>query len=122
MKFISHQVKGRGRGKLLGFPTINMHIPENFKLEEGIYAANVEIEGKVYKGALHFGPIPTFNEDENVLEVFLIDADENFHLQDSSKLNVEIKKRLRDIIRFENPYGLVKQIEKDVELAISILK
>jgi len=64
MKFESTQTKGKGRGKLMGFPTINLKIPANFELEDGIYAAKVNIENKVFVGALHYGPVPTFNEEK----------------------------------------------------------
>jgi len=47
MKFKSRHIKGKGRGKKMGFPTINLKIPSNFKLEDGIYAAKVFIEDKV---------------------------------------------------------------------------
>ncbi|MBI5619675.1 riboflavin kinase, partial [Candidatus Gottesmanbacteria bacterium] len=76
MKITSRQIKGKGRGKLLGFPTINLEIPEGLTLKEGIWAVWVTIAGKRYGGALHFGPVPTFREREKSLEVFLLDASE----------------------------------------------
>lgn len=116
MKFSSTQVKGKGRGKLLGFPTINLEIPDNFQMPSGIYAVKVFIAGQEFIGALHFGPIPTFKEDEDTLEVFLIDIDPK-ELPDTSNLEIEIEtlKYLRQVINFPNQEELVKQIGKDVE-------
>ena len=46
MQFESTHISGKGRGKPMGFPTINLKIPENFKLKNGVYAVKVSIEKK----------------------------------------------------------------------------
>jgi riboflavin kinase/FMN adenylyltransferase len=71
--FTTIQIRGKGRGKLLGYPTINMKIPVDFDLPDGIYAAWVTIGTTRYGGALHWGPIPTFKEEMKSLEVFVVD-------------------------------------------------
>ena len=115
MKFVSRHIKGFGRGKLLGFPTINLVIPDQFDLKEGIYAVRVEIEDRVFKGALHFGPIPTFGLNDNSLEVFLIDTEFDLVLGlDTSRIEVEVVKRLRDVESFNSKDDLVHQIADDV--------
>jgi riboflavin kinase / FMN adenylyltransferase len=115
MKFKSKQVKGKGRGKLLGFPTINLEIPENFDLEDGIYSVKVLIAGQEFIGALHFGPIPTFKESEKTLEVFLIDINPE-SVPETENLNIEIetKELLRPVLNFKNEQELAKQISEDV--------
>lgn len=115
MKFSSTQVKGKGRGKLLGFPTINLNIPDDFKLIEGIYAVKVFIEGQEFLGALHFGPIPTFKEEGETLEVFLIDVNPE-NLPETSGLDIEIEiiKYLRAVQNFPDQDSLAKQIGEDV--------
>lgn len=130
MKFSSVQIKGKGRGKLLGFPTINLEIPHytrndnegyrddsetGFDLKEGIYAVVVRIDGKEYKGALHFGPIPVFGEKEKSLEVFLIDAPLEFKMKRSGNVDIEVKDFVREIRNFNSQEELVKQIREDVE-------
>lgn len=122
MKFTSRHIRGKGRGKLLGFPTINLEIPEGFPLQEGIWAVWVEIKEKKYKGALHFGPVPTFGEEELSLEVFLIDTkDEDIPELDNEILIIEPVKRLRDVKAFSSHEELVNQIKKDVLNARKIL-
>src|SRR3989338_9934170 len=103
MNIVSHQVKGKGRGKLLGYPTINLEIPEGLELQEGIWAVWVIINGKKYRGALHFGPVPTFGESAESLEVFLLDAKEK-ELVDAQNETIEIipVTRLREIVRFDS--------------------
>lgn len=122
MKFESVQIKGKGRGKPMGFPTINLKIPEKFELKDGIYAAKIIIDKNTFKGALHFGPTPTFSEVEKSLEVYLIDVLENdlskYNLSnlDGKTIKVEILKYLRPVMKFRLVENLVKQIEEDVRL------
>lgn len=113
MKFSSTQVKGKGRGKLLGFPTINLVIPGDLKIDEGIYASKVYIKGKEFAGALHFGPIPTFNEADKTLEVFLIDTKDQ-DIPDANSFEIEIIQLLRPVLSFSNKSDLAKQIKIDV--------
>lgn len=123
MKFESTQIKGKGRGKPIGFPTINLKIPYDFELKDGIYAAKVIIENKIFVGALHYGPVPTFSEQEKSLEVYLIEVTDDDlisygleNLFDEKIIKVEIIKYLRQVIKFESKEELVRQINNDVNL------
>ena len=116
MKFQSTHIKGKGRGRPIGFPTINLKIPDDFKLNDGIYASKVNIENKVFVGALHYGSVPTFNESEKSLEIFLLGQDNN-ELENLNEkiIKVEIIKYLRPVIKFNSKEELIRQIEKDVK-------
>jgi len=117
MQFESTHITGKGRGKPMGFPTINLKIPDDFGLKDGIYAAKVTLENKKFIGALHFGPVPTFGEQEKSLEVYLISAHDDLELEnlDGKIIKIEIVKYLRGIIKFQSVTSLVKQIEEDVK-------
>jgi len=116
MKFESIHIKGKGRGKLMGFPTINLKIPDNCKLKDGIYAAKVTIENKVFIGALHYGSVPTFNEQEKSLEVFLLGSNiSELENLGGKIIKVEIIKYLRPVIKFKSKGELIKQINEDVK-------
>ncbi|MEI6660070.1 MAG: riboflavin kinase [bacterium] len=122
MIFKSRQIRGAGRGKGIGFPTINLTIPDSLVLDDGIYASWVEIEGKPYKGALHYGPTPTFNQKENTLEVYLLDiTDDNFPETVDKDITIDIVEILRGVERFETTDALVEQIARDVEKTRLIL-
>jgi riboflavin kinase/FMN adenylyltransferase len=115
MQFESTHIKGKGRGKPMGFPTINLKIPDNFELKNGIYAVKVKIEKKAYKGALHYGPVPTFGELQKSLEVYLIDPVNNeIENLDDKLIKIEVIKFLRDVVKFKLVEDLVKQIKEDV--------
>lgn len=117
MKFESTHIKGKGRGKPMGFPTINLKIPDYFELKDGIYAVRVNIEDKIFGGALHYGPVPTFNESEQSLEVFLLESNsDELENLNNKIIKVEIVKYLRPVIKFNSKEELVRQINNDVNL------
>ena len=121
MKFESIHIKGKGRGKPMGFPTINLKIPDNFELKDGIYAVKVTIENKKFIGALHYGPVPTFAEQEKSLEVYLIEVTNEdligYGMEDldGKLIIIETIKYLRPIIKFKLVEELIKQIKEDVK-------
>lgn len=123
MIYTTKKIKGKGRGKLLGYPTINLEIPSDFHEEEGIYASLVIINGKTYKGALHYGPVPTFHEKEKSLEVFLIKENtSDFFVSINQLIEIEIIKRIRSIKKFTSLKELSAQIQIDVKKIIAILR
>lgn len=122
MKFESTHIKGKGRGKPMGFPTINLKIPDNFELKDGIYAAKVNINKKLFIGALHYGPVPTFNENEQSLEVFLLGSSNNeLENLEGKIIKVEIIKYLRQVIKFNSKEELIEQIKEDVKEIESLI-
>lgn len=113
MKFQTKQIKGKGRGKLLGFPTINMEIPPDLVLEEGVYAVKVIIEKKTFMGALHYGPVPTFGENNRSLEVFLLDSN---HVETLNTSIVQITPIafIREVRAFSSKDELIAQMHQDI--------
>ncbi len=119
----THKLKvitGQGRGqKILGYPTLNLTIPKDFNYKLGIYAGWVYIEKTPYKGAFHYGPIPTFNSHQNSLEVFILNTDIP---TPPPNVEIELVKYLRPIKAFETPQQLTDQITLDVAQTNSILR
>jgi riboflavin kinase / FMN adenylyltransferase len=111
-------VSGRGRGVGLGFPTANINPEKELLPPAGIYAAFVNAEGKRYPAALNIGEKPTFADYTFTFEVHLLDFSGDLR---GKKLNTEFVEKLRDIIKFDSPEMLKRQIAADVEKARSIL-
>lgn len=109
--YTSEVESGFGRGKRIGFPTLNLTIPKNFKFKHGIYAARVWIDGKAVPAALHFGPVPTYANKKPSLEVYLLDSTSAENLK---TVNFEINLYLRQIKKFDDPKKLSAQIADDV--------
>jgi len=112
-------ITGKGRGKFLGFPTLNLTIPNNFNFQHGIYAGWVYLHQQSYKGAFHFGPIPTFQDPKPSLEVFVLETNIP---KPPKTIDIQLVKHLRPIKSFSNPESLTLQIQQDVLQTQSILK
>ena len=110
--FTGRVVPGAGRGKRLGHPTANLEpVFEDKQLfPEGVYAATVDLHGKLMPGALHHGPRPTFDELASTLELNLFDFSGDLY---DRTLEVSIIERIRPIMRFKNAGELVKQMDGD---------
>lgn len=121
--FTTRQIKGKGRGKFLGFPTINMEAPVGFELADGVYAVWVTVAGTKFRGAMHWGPIPTFDDPQPSLEVFLLRLGEReLSHADLSEISVEVVHKIRDVIHFPSIDELTRQMEKDVLEVRRVLK
>lgn len=117
MRFETRHIKGKGRGKFLGFPTINMEIPADLVLEEGVYGVWVSMGKNKYCGAMHFGPIPTFGQKEKQLEVFLLDVTESEANQlNTNSIQITPINYIREIRTFSSKDELIEQIQRDIEV------
>lgn len=122
MIFKTQQIKGQGRGHQIGFPTINLEIPSDLVLDEGVYASWVTINDVPYKGALHYGAIPTFDQEDRSIEVFLLDeTDETIPNTHGVVIEVDIVEYIREVKKFSDSFILSDQIAKDVSRVRSIL-
>jgi len=105
-------VTGRNRGgKLLGFPTANIHLYDELCPKIGVYAVTVHYRDTVYKGVANIGFSPTFDDHIYTVEVHILDFYGNIYDQ---SIRVNFIKRLRDEIRFPDIQALAKQIRQDI--------
>lgn len=108
--------KGFGRGKTLGFPTINMEIPDVLLQEQrGIYAAKVTIGGVQCDAALYFGPPITFGVTTEQLEVYLLDATHFEHMILGESIECTHYAFIRPVATFPDSESLVMQMHQDIE-------
>lgn len=110
MKLTGKIIHGEGRGTLLGFPTIN--VEGDFSgLETGVYAAWVEVMGKTYRGAMNYGPQPTFGDSHTRMEVFLLDFEGDLYGEEAV---IRPVRKIRDTKKFASADELRAQIDQDV--------
>lgn len=105
-------VRGDARGRSLGFPTANIHVPDGDKLlpQEGVYAVSASLRGGVFRGVLHLGPRPMFHGSPPSVELHLLDFDADIY---GEEIRVDFCSRLRDIHRFAAIPDLVEAIRQD---------
>ena len=111
MRYNGLVIQGKGRGVRLGFPTLNLKVPDNFAVDQGVYAAKVWLEGHEYTGALHYGPVPTFDENEISLEVFLFDFEQKGQID---ALEFMLLEKIREVRKFPSAKELREQMDRDV--------
>ncbi len=112
-------IKGKKRGKLIGFPTANLEIsPLKLLPPAGVYAVWVSYEDKKFKGALNIGTRPTFNEKELSVEVHIFNFNKDIY---EKTIKIEIIKYIRNELKFSSTQELKMQIKKDCELINNIL-
>jgi riboflavin kinase/FMN adenylyltransferase len=78
----------------------------------------VEVEEKCYMAALSIGEKPTFDDYTFTFEVHLLDFSGDLR---GKRLNTKFVEKIREIVKFDSPEMLKKQIAADVEEARSIL-
>jgi riboflavin kinase/FMN adenylyltransferase len=101
-------VKGAGRGRQLGFPTVNLKTdPRKLLPAPGVYVGF--IDGK--KCVANIGSRPTFGSDHAVVEAHILNFNKNIH---GKTLKLDLFYRLRDEKQFSDVNELVEQIKKDI--------
>jgi riboflavin kinase/FMN adenylyltransferase len=113
-------VPGRGRGRTLGIPTVNLALPEEKLVPAtGVYAARVRMGERTFAAAVNIGSAPTFEAAATpTVEAHLIDFTGDLY---GRPLGLQLVQRLRAEQRFPTPQALVAQIWRDISLAQRIV-
>lgn len=113
-------VPGAGRGKALGYRTINVALPSPRKLlpPEGVYVVRVETPRGVFGGMMNLGSRPTFGETAVHVEAHLFDADADFY---DLPVRVDVLGWLRETQKFSGPETLMAQLRADETAARAAL-
>ena len=109
-------VHGEKRGRLLGYPTINLSPPAARKLlpPEGVYAVRVATPSGEFGGMMNLGARPTFGDAAVSLEAHLFDAAGDWY---GARVRVEFVARLRATRKFDGADALVAQLGEDAAAA-----
>jgi len=109
-------VHGDDLGKKIGFPTANLSAHSEQFPPNGVYFAEVILEGERLPGVVNLGLRPTMSsgKSDRVLEIHLLDFERDIYGKD---LQLRFVRYLRPENKFENVDALVRQIERDVQQA-----
>ncbi|MSO85247.1 MAG: bifunctional riboflavin kinase/FAD synthetase [Rhodospirillales bacterium] len=111
-------MRGKARGRTLGFPTANIPLGNHLRPAGGVYAVRAAIEGEPLAkgeplwrdGVANIGRRPTFGGDTEVLEVFLFDFTGDLY---GRRLRVRLIEHLRQERTFDGIDSLRAQIAED---------
>jgi riboflavin kinase/FMN adenylyltransferase len=113
-RFRGRVERGAGRGRGLGFPTINLRLAPGQDVGHGIYAVRVLHAGRRYHAAGYVGARPTFGEGPPVVEAYLLDFEGDLY---GKEIEVEFIAKLRDDASFASAEALAAQMIADCEEA-----
>ncbi len=115
-------VKGKGIGKTINFPTLNIKIKNDYKLipSRGVYYVRVFIEKEFFFGMCNIGFRPTLtNDKEESIEVHIF-SDNIISNYYNDTITISFLKYIRSEIKFKNLNFLRRQLKKDKEYCLSI--
>ena len=129
-RLIEEIIPGRGVGKKLGFPTLNMKKPKQVIPAEGVYAGFVRIGnsaadalsgGNAIPAAYSVGQARTYGDDFPLLiEAHLLN--ETVGAAAGKFMAMDFLERIRSQHKFKTPEDLSRQIAKDCEEVRRILR
>tara|TARA_B100000519_G_scaffold13659_1_gene10237 strand:+ start:9268 stop:9972 length:705 start_codon:yes stop_codon:yes gene_type:complete len=107
-------IHGDQRGRELGFPTANLALASDDRIEDGVWAADVYVGNVRHIAAASIGRRPTFYAAGGVrlLEPFLLDFDGDLY---GRTIVVHLRERIRPQRRFASAVALIQQMRRDVE-------
>ena len=109
-------VHGDARGRTIGYPTANLapfdrvHLPS-----EGVYVAEVEVDGKRYRAMTSVGKNVTFDGTELRIEAHIFRFDRFIY---GEKMTIFWLEKIRDMVKFDGIEGLMEQMKSDESYAL----
>ena len=104
-------IKGKRRGRLIGFPTCNIRMRDYIIPKLGVYSVIVETKQFKKRGIANIGYRPTFNGLNLLLEVNIFGINKNLY---NKELIVKFIKFIRSEKKFKGLEQLKKQIKIDI--------
>jgi riboflavin kinase/FMN adenylyltransferase len=108
-------IKGKKRGRKIGFPTCNLRLGDYVIPKLGVYAVKVNFGNLNKAGISNVGYRPTFNGQRLLLETNIFGINKNLY---NKVISVSFKKFIRSEKKFKNFERLKKQIKLDIKQAI----
>lgn len=118
---LSTPVHGRGVGRKLTAPTVNLAPYRELLPPDGVYVSEVRIgegaDAPQCRAVSNVGSRPTFDSAGFAVEAHLLDGPPPVDLTETTPIELSFEKRLREERRFPSAEALREQILRDVEQA-----
>lgn len=106
---------GNARGRELGFPTINQKLPRGLVVPKfGVYASEVCVDGKMYRGITNIGVRPTIPDTAVISETNILDFSGDLY---GETLTVSLTRFIRPERKFTDLEAVFAQVRKDIKTA-----
>lgn len=111
-------VRGLQNGRRFGFPTINIVLDDHCSVEDsGVFAVELILLGKSYKGMLYIGTRPTLLLQDKTLEINIFDFNEDCY---DAEVKFKIGRKIRSEEKFASVNDLINQLKKDKDEILQI--
>jgi len=114
-------VAGLGRGRRIGFPTINLDLHHEVRPRQGVYATRCLIAGTLRDSVTNIGPAPTLQptgpahlSERIIVETHILDFSGDLYGQD---IEVQFVDRIRAEEVFPSAEALAERIAADIREA-----
>ena len=104
-------IKGKKRGRKIGFPTCNINLKNYIMPKLGVYSVIAETKYFKKRGIANIGYRPTFNGQNLLLEVNIFGINKNLY---NKEVNINFIKFIRPEKKFKGLEQLKKQIKADI--------
>ncbi len=106
---------GEKLGRVLGYPTANIHIRRRVSPLNGIYIVEVAgIEARPLPAVASIGTRPTVDGNQVILEVYIFNFNRDIY---GKCVDVRFIKKIRDELKFDSLEQLKEKIADDVKIA-----
>ena len=114
-------VQGKMLGREMGFPTVNLVVPEEkFVVRRGVYVSRVHLGQRVLYGVTNIGRRPTVEDAVNdVVETYIFDFDEDIY---GAQISVELMHFLRAETQYSSKEELIEAVNRNKEQALEYIK
>ncbi|WP_373061089.1 bifunctional riboflavin kinase/FAD synthetase [Gemmatimonas sp.] len=114
-------IRGDQRGRLIGYPTLNLLPPPLRKLlpPDGVYAVRVQTPQGPFGGMLNLGPRPTFGDASRRIETHVFDATHDWY---GAPIRLDLIARIRDTQAYSGIEALRAQLALDEAAARQTLQ
>lgn len=109
--FESPVERGDRRGRSIGFPTINQHLPQGLEVPKyGVYESRAFVDDKEYKAFTNIGIRPTWRVDKPLCETHIFGFDDDVY---DKNVRIELIRYLREEKQFSSLDELKAQLKYD---------
>jgi riboflavin kinase/FMN adenylyltransferase len=113
-------ITGDGRGRTLGFPTVNLDLDPDMAIpKDGVYATITRVDDWSMPSVTNIGTRPTFGVGKRTKETHILNFNGNLV---GEMIEVSFIDRLRDETKFSSEEELKEQINIDINEAENIFR
>ena len=113
-------IKGDKIGRKIGYPTANLEIKEDYKLQpqNGVYLVQCHLNNKRYFGMMNVGKRPTVSGKKKRIETYFFNFEGDLYGED---LKIDLLEKIRDEQKFDSLDSLGNQLGIDENSCLKLI-